>query len=794
MKRLILFIVIYCCIFSLFNCTIVQDYPIKPVPFTAVKLNDGFWAPRIQRNHEVTIPIALKHCYNTGRVDNFLIAGKLKEGAFCTEYPFDDTDIYKIIEGASYSLQTFPDKQLEARIDTLIYYIGKAQEPDGYLYTARTIDPEHPHLWAGKKRWEKDPEGSHELYNCGHLYEAAAAHYQATGKRTLLDIAIKNADLLCKDFGPGKLSIYPGHQIVEMGLVKMYRVTGKKEYLDLAKFFLDVRGNGSEYNQSHIPVIAQTEAVGHAVRATYMYSGMADVAALTGDQAYVKAIDAIWEDVVYRKIYVTGGIGAVGGHEGFGPPYELPNMSAYNETCASIGNVYWNFRLFLLHGDSKYFDVLERTLYNGMVSGVSLSGDRFFYPNPLESMGQHERREWFGCACCPSNVCRFIPSVPGYMYATKDNRLYVNLFIQSTVNIELNGNSIELVQDTDYPWSGDINLTVNPQKAGVFEVALRIPGWAQNQPIPGDLYFFVIRDESTFQLLINDKQAKYDMKNGYAVLNRKWQKGDRIQLSLPMPIRRVKANEKVKADNGRVAIQRGPIVYCAEWPDFQDGKVLNLVLNKSAVLETSFKPNLLDGVQVIHGSAKKVKLDNDGEIVELDTDLMMIPYYAWANRGAGEMAVWIAEEPGSVRLHKPTIASTSRIEASHVTTALIALNDQYEPANSYDNNVLHYHWWPLKNMVQWVQYVFEKREKVSSVKVYWYDDGPWGGCRVPESWKLYYQTEQGNWNEVKATNEYGVAKDQYNMLKFGAVKTSALKMEIQLSKEFSSGILEWVVE
>ncbi|HEY4788776.1 MAG TPA: beta-L-arabinofuranosidase domain-containing protein, partial [Bacteroidales bacterium] len=462
-----------------------RDYPIQPVPFTAVQVDDLFWAPRIKRNHDITIPIALGQCYSTGRVDNFKIAGKLMPGKFCTEYPFDDTDIYKIIEGASYSIQMFPDKNLEARLDTLIYYIGKAQEPDGYLYTNRTIDSTHLHPWAGKKRWEKDPELSHELYNCGHLYEAAVAHYLATRKHTLLDIAIRNADLLVKDFGPGKLAYEPGHQIVEMGLVKMYRVTGKKEYLDLAKYFLDIRGKGTEYSQDHKKVTEQTEAVGHAVRAMYMYSGMADIAAITGDQAYLHAIDMIWNDIIDAKFYITGGIGAAGGHEGFGPKYDLPNMSAYNETCASIGEVYWNYRLFLLHGDSKYYDVLERVLYNGLISGVSLSGDHFFYPNPLESMGQHARSAWFGCACCPSNICRFIPSIPGYVYAKDKERLFINLFIGSKANIDFNGNNIELIQQTAYPWKGDIEFTINPAKTKAFELAIRIPGWAQNQPVPG---------------------------------------------------------------------------------------------------------------------------------------------------------------------------------------------------------------------------------------------------------------------------------------------------------------------
>jgi DUF1680 family protein len=791
-NRLIFFLTCIC----LFSAVLVaaQDYPIQPVPFTAVKLSDDFWAPRIERNYKVTIPIALKQCYTTGRVDNFLIAGKLKTGTFCTEYPFDDTDIYKIIEGASYSLQTFPDKQLEARIDTLIGYIGKAQEPDGYLYTARTIDPEHPHSWAGSKRWEKVTEGSHELYNSGHLFEAAVAHYQATGKRSLLDIAIKNADMLCRTFGPDKLDRYPGHQIVEMGLVKMYRVTGKKEYLHLAKFFLDARHDGSTYNQSHKKVVDQTEAVGHAVRATYMYSGMADVAALTGDQAYIKAIDAIWEDVVRHKIYITGGIGSVGGHEGFGPAYDLPNMVAYNETCAAIGNVFWNHRLFLLHGDAKYIDVLERTLYNGMISGVSLSGDHFFYPNPLASLGQHERSEWFGCACCPSNVCRFLPSVPGYMYGVDKNRLYVNLFIQSTATIELVGKKLEFAQESDYPWSGEVVFHVRPQKPAVFEIAVRIPGWARNQPIPGDLYSFADADTNRFYPTVNGDAVPYVMENGYAVLKRKWQKGDRVRLELPMPVRLVRANEKVAADRDKLALQRGPIVYCAEWPDYKDGKVLDLLLPADASLSSTFRPDMLSGVQVISGEAEKIALTDDDRMIESKTHFTAIPYFAWANRGPGQMSVWIADKPGSAHAVKPTIASSSTIEASHKTATLVALNDQFEPTSSNDPNVLHYHWWPLKDTVQWVQYVFAKPARVSSVKVYWFDDGPSGGCRVPESWKLYYRTESGGWQEVKSKSEYGIEKDRYNIAYFEPVETGAMKMEVKLSKDYSAGILEWAVE
>jgi uncharacterized protein len=591
----------------------------------------------------------LEQCYKTGRVDNFLVAARLKPGKFATEYPFDDSDVYKIIEGASFSLQTFPDPQLESKIDALIEYIGKAQEPDGYLYTARTIDPEHLHPWIGKNRWEKDPELSHELYNLGHLYEAAVAHTMATGKKSLLNIATKSADLLLKDFGPGKLAYYPGHQVVEMGLVKLYRVTGKKEYLDLAKYFLDIRHDGKEYNQAHKPVVEQTEAVGHAVRATYMYSGMADVAALTGNPAYVQALDRIWDDLVKSKIYLTGGIGATAGNEGFSKPYELPNLTAYNETCASIGDIFWNYRQFLLHGDSKYFNLLEQTLYNGMISGVSLSGDHFFYPNPLESEGKYQRSAWFGCACCPSNVCRFIPSVPGYIYAVSQKRLYVNLYIQSQSKLRIDDDPLELVQSTDYPWSGAVNFRLNPERPAEFELALRIPGWAMNRPMPTDLYSFAKGDMGKIQIKINGKAAKYQMENGYAVLRRRWQRKDQVSLVLPMQIRGVTGNPLLTADLGRLAIQRGPIVYCAEGADYPDRHVLNLLVDARQKFSTAFRPDLLDGVQVITGSAMAVKKDANGGRHEEWTPLLLIPYYAWANRGPAEMSVWLAVQPEAAR-------------------------------------------------------------------------------------------------------------------------------------------------
>ncbi len=785
--------------YLLFSCAEqikTSTQPIVPVPFTAVKLTDNFWGPKIITNFKVTIPIAIGQCYSTGRVDNFKVAGKLKKGKFSTDYPFDDTDIYKLIEAASYSLQTIPDKQLEAQLDTLIYYIGMAQEPDGYLYTNRTIDSVHTHPWAGNKRWEKDPELSHELYNCGHLYEAAVAHYQATGKRSLLDIAIKNADLLLKDFGPDKLHIYPGHQVVEMGLVKLHNVTGKKEYLELAKFFLDVRGpGGDEYNQAHKKVVEQTEPVGHAVRATYMYSGMADIAAIYDDTSYYNATQRIWNTLVSQKMYVTGGIGSGGGNEGFDPPYVLPNMSAYCETCASVGDIFWNQRMFMHDGDGKFYDVLERTLYNSLLAGVSLSGDRFFYPNVLESFGQHQRSAWFGCACCPPNIARLLPSVPGYIYATTDKDIYINLFMDNTAKFALGSMDVEVVQKTNYPWDGNVVITVNPDEKKKFTLKVRIPGWARNEVLPGNLYTYADGLSPKTVLKVNGKTIKPEISKGYAIISRNWEKGDNVTVELPMKVRRVVADSRVLADKGKIAIERGPVVFCAEWPYISGHRVLNLLFDEKADFSVAFIDTLLGGVQAIKTTARPAKYNLKKEVEKGDPlDILLIPYYAWNNKGAGEMAVWLPVSDSSVRPSPaPTIASRSRISASTPTKALMAINDQYEPKNSIDRDWPFYHWWPKNNSLEWLQYDFEEETTVSAAKVYWFDDEPSGGCRVPEKWFLEYKTA-GTWKPVQAKGDYGVAKDQWNVITFEPVKTKALRLKVKLPENFSAGVHEWAVE
>lgn len=632
------------CICITGSAQINHGYPIDPVPFTSVKVTDNFWGQRLQASREVTIPLAFSKCEETGRYENFVKAAHPSDTYKVEGFSFDDTDVYKTIEGASYSLQTYPDKKLQKYIDSVLVIVAGAQEPDGYLYTARTMNPKHPHNWAGKERWVAVENLSHEFYNLGHMIEGAVAHYQATGKRNFLDIAIKYADCVCREIGngPQQKKYVPGHQIAEMALVKLYMVTGDKKYLDQAKFFLDTRGYTSRkdaYSQAHKPVVEQDEAVGHAVRAVYMYSGMADVAAITGDSSYIKAIDKIWDNIVSKKIYITGGIGARHAGEAFGNNYEQPNLSAYCETCAAIGNVYMNYRLFLLHGDAKYFDVLERTLYNGLISGVSLDGGSFFYPNPLSSNGKYSRKPWFGCACCPSNVSRFIPSLPGYVYAVKNDQVYVNLYLSNKAELKVDKKKILLEQETGYPWNGDIRLKIT-QGNQDFTMKLRIPGWVRGNVLPGDLYSYTDNQKPAYQVAVNGQTVESDVNDGYLSIARKWKKGDVVEVHFDMIPRIVKANPKVEADHGRVAVERGPIVYCAEWPDNRFN-VHSILLNQHPQFKVTDKPELLYGIRQITTDAQALSYDKAGKLVTKDVELTLIPYYAWAHRGEGDMEVWL---------------------------------------------------------------------------------------------------------------------------------------------------------
>lgn len=621
-----------------------NDYPVQPVPFTKVSIQDKFWQPRIQTSVNVTIPYDFRKCEETGRIDNFLKAVGLMEGPH-TGRPFNDSDVFKIIEGAAYALQIAPDPELEAYIDDVIDKIGNAQEEDGYLYTARTIDPDNVPNDYGDERWS-NLRINHELYNVGHMYEAGVAYFQATGKRKFLDICLKNADLIDAVFGVDKLRDVPGHQEIEIGLVRLYRTTGDSKYLALAKFFLDERGQANdrslygEYAQDHLPVIQQTEAVGHAVRAAYMYSGMADVAALTRDEAYITAIKTIWNNVVTKKLALTGGIGARHKGESFGENYELPNLTGYNETCAAQANILWNHRLFLLTGDAQYIDILERTLYNGFLSGVGLDGESFFYVNPLASDAEYRfnrdneitRQPWFVTSCCPTNVVRLLPSLSGYIYAVQDENVYVNLYIANQGTIQLDGTHVTLEQSTNYPWDGSIALDVKITEPKTFTLKLRIPSWAQNRPLPGDLYHYHNASDEPISITVDGESIPIDIDHGYVSIAREWNESTKIEIAFPMTVQRVVANDHVADLTGKVALERGPIVYAIEAADNPDG-VLNRVLADDAQLTVAHRSDLLHGITVIQGHAG----DGQGNVSEFTA----IPYYAWAHRGVGEMTVWL---------------------------------------------------------------------------------------------------------------------------------------------------------
>ncbi|GAB2528282.1 glycoside hydrolase family 127 protein [Spirosoma aerophilum] len=634
-----------------------QDYPIVPVPFTSVTINGGFWQPRLATNRTVTIPFDFKKCEETGRINNFAVAGGLAKGTF-RGIRYDDSDVFKVVEGASYSLQTQYDAKLDRYLDSLITLFAAAQEPDGYLYTIRTILKDS----ANSKDKQVGPTrfsyvaGSHELYNVGHMYEAAVAHFQATGKRSFLNVALKNADYLMRTIGPDKLIVVPGHQEIEIGLVKLYRVTKDKRYLDFARFLLDMRGRsdkrplfpdpantgqGASYLQDQVPVTQQKTAVGHAVRAGYMYAAMSDIAAIQQDKAYMDALLAIWSDVVERKQYLTGGLGARGHGEAFGEAYELPNDVAYAETCAAVANLLWNHRMFLLTGEAKYMDVFERVLYNGFLAGVSLEGDSFFYVNPLASDGKRKfnvgqgatRAPWFGTSCCPTNVVRFLPSLPGYVYATKGDNLFVNLFLTSQSTVTVNGKPVQIKQVTNYPWDGSISLTVQPKQVQAFAIQMRLPGWAAGKPMPGQLYSYVNTAAKAPVLLVNGKPTPYTTENGYARVSRSWKPGDRLEWTLDMPVREVKANDQVADDRNKVAIERGPVVYCAEGVD-NSGKVLSLALPAGTAFQPVRQPEKLGGIVSLSGQVT-------------GNTMTLIPYYAWANRGPNEMTVWFGQMPPS---------------------------------------------------------------------------------------------------------------------------------------------------
>ncbi|MFS4418012.1 beta-L-arabinofuranosidase domain-containing protein [Maribacter sp. 2307ULW6-5] len=770
-------------------------YPITPVRFTEVEVTDSFWKERMKVNREVTIPIAFQRSEESGRIKNFRVAAGLEEGTYNTGRGYDDSDVYKVMEGAAYSLSQQPDPELEKYLDSLITIVGMAQEDDGYLFTVKTIlGVSDAHRDAKQPKWVEVEKGSHELYNVGHMYEAAVAHYKATGKRNFLDIAIKSADLIDKEFGWGKRELVPGHQEIEIGLAKLYEVTGEKRYLDLAKFFLDKRGKSPRretYDQTHLPVIEQEKAVGHSVRAAYMYTAMADMAALTKDKAYIGAMDKLWHDIVDTKLYIIGGIGAAGGHEGFGDHYELPNLRAYNETCAGIANVFWNYRLFLTHGDAKYMDVLERSLYNNVLSGVSLEGDKFFYPNRLESRGNEVRSEWFGTSCCPSNVSRFIPDVPGYVYAQNEDAIYVNLFISSNTVFSVKRKKVELDQTSQLPWSGKVDFRVKPDAETAFSLRIRIPGWATEKPVPSDLYAFGKTLENKTEIFVNGEEVSYDMEKGFAVVERKWAVNDHVRIEFPFEVRTITAHPNIKENQGKVALQAGPMVYCIEGFDMPNGATNHIMVNPAQDFSMTYQKDLLNGVLTVNGKADFLYRTATGTIEKQEVGFSAIPYFAWANRGASDMEVWLpTKESAATPMAYPKATYGAMVSASKKQRLknLYAVNDSYIPSKENNDEVPDFNFWPLKKSTEWIQMDFEKPQTFTTATVYWQKSKD-GGVVYPKSWKLFYKDGQ-NWKVVN-TRKYPINEDGLpSKISFKEVTSNTFKLEIKLAEK-PAGLYEW---
>ena len=636
----------------------LMDYPIEPVSFTAVRVTGGFWQERQAQNLRVTLPFALSQCEQSGRLGNFDLAAEVMRRRSAGEpelqikpptiYPFDDTDAYKVIEAASYTLSVHADPLLERTLDAWIARIAAAQEPDGYLFTFRTMHPDSPgHGWVGSERWIADPVLSHELYNSGHLYEAGVAHFAATGRRGLLDVCLKNAELLWREFADGSKRIAPGHPIVELGLAKLYRATHDARWLKLARIFLEVRGpGGATYNQQHARVVDQSEAVGHAVRANYLYCGMADVAALSGDRDYVAAVTRLWDNVATKKLYLTGGVGALADGEAYGAEYELPD-DCYSETCAAIALMMWCQRMFLFTGHGRYMDVFERAAYNGFISGVSLSGDRFFYPNPLaydgvakNNHGHAGRAPWFGCACCPPNVLRTLAAFTDYFYAVSGQVLYVNMYATSDATVRVGTATVRLSQRTDYPWHGQVRLAVSLDAPATFALRLRVPGWARGEPVPSDLYRYEQEHEQSaggaYEVSVNGETLVAPLTAGYLELDRTWREGDVVELDLAMPVRRVRGHARLEAAAGaRLAFERGPLVYCVEQMDVPV-PLAELRVPAQAHLSAVERPELLGGVTTLRVEVPPAGAPASGLVA-----FECVPYFAWNNRGLAAMRVWL---------------------------------------------------------------------------------------------------------------------------------------------------------
>ena len=755
-----------------------EHVSMSPVNFSDVSIRSDFWSPRQETNRRVSIPHNLDTCEETGRIDNFRHASGATPHDEFRGHIFHDSDVYKVLEGVAYSLHTHPDPKMRARLEEIIDLIAGSQQEDGYLNTWFTVA-------RPEDRW-KNLGHDHELYCAGHMFEAAVAHYYATDDRKFLDVACRFADCIDSVFGEGKRHGIAGHPEIELALVKLWRATGEERYLNLSRFFVEEHGNDKHrklfggYAQDHLPVREQTEPVGHAVRFLYFYSGVADLAAIGGDEGYVATMDRLWDYIVTKKMYITGGVGVQGHGEGFANAYYLPNYEAYCETCASIGMVFWNHRLALLHGDAKYADLVERLLYNGVISGVSLDGSRFFYVNPLASRGNHHRQPWYGCACCPTNVVRFIASLGQYPYAKigDGQGICVLQYVGGEADIQIDSGDVRVTQETNYPWDGDVKISVTPQQAAEFTMRVRIPAWCEDAA-----------------LRVNGQSVDGALDKGFVSIRRTWSPGDTIQLSMPMPVRRIAADPNVKSQTGRMAVMRGPVVYCLEDVD-NPCPVDQVAIAADTTFEAQHREELLGGVTVLTTEGERrgiVETDKGWDVVENSVDLTMVPYYAWDNREPGNMVVWTPTGlPEAVDTQDATIAVVAATSASHCHSADAtgAVNDNILPASSIDHSIPRMTWWDHRGSDEWLAMEFEQPHPFSKAEIYWFDDTGRGSCRVPASWKLLYK-DGDRWQPVETNSTYGIAKDQFNSVDFEPVTTTGLRVEVQLQPNFSGGVLEW---
>lgn len=782
------------------------DYPYSLPKLTDVAVTGGFWLPRMETNRIVTLKANFARCQETDRIANLTNAAARAWGTHKGAY-YNDSDVFKVMEGAAYCLAVRPDAELEKYMTWLIGEVAKAQEYDGYLYTARTLGSPDIRKWA---RWEYLSHG-HELYNMGHMIEAAVAWKEATGRTDFLKVARKAADLMCRTFGYGETQIREtaGHQEIELALCRLYRATGEKRYLELAKFFLDMRGRKDLRNiwgvdmQDHLPVLDQVDAVGHAVRGAYMYSGMLDVAAMLGEKKYSDAASALWEDMVARKMHLIGGIGAkwrvhypgLGwAYEGFGMPYDLPNEISYLETCAAIANTMWSVRMFRTEGDSKYIDIAERAIYNNVLSGISLKGDEFFYQNRMESAGTNQRFRWTECSCCPVNIVRFIPQIPQFAYAVKDDSAYVNLFIESEAKLKLRSGEIKISQKTQYPWEGNVRISVDDIKtadsghsAPGFKLNIRVPGWCVGRAVPSDLYTQVVPGSlNDFTLKVNGKAVEVKPVKGYCVLDRRWKKGDVVEVKMNMPVRRIKAHAKVAANRGRAAFERGPVVYCAEGFD-NAGRVRNKAVALDAEVTESSCDILGNVFRSFSVPATTIEKSIRG-FKKSPATLKLIPYFAWCHRNVGEMQTWFPVEAIPENALPEIKVAYSHCHSSDTARALF---DEILPQSSADLSIPRFTFWSHKGTEEYVECSFAEIESVRRVDVYWFNDRTTGGkCHLPESWNVQWRPDKdAPWRRIEGVCP--VHDNQFSSFEFpAAVKAQAIRLNIKLQPELSAGILE----